>query len=301
MFGALLALASAASFALTNAFFRRGAFTGSVVLAMVITVPLGALVFLAVAAAAGLLPLLGEFSGVSLVLFALAGVLHFVCGRYCNFRAIKAAGAVVAGPLVDSGILWTVLAAVFLLGETLTPLSMAGIALIMIGPSLSLRGRRLPQRTEGGFEPRYREGVTFALLASLCFGMSPILVGFALPAASGIGTGIAGGLVSYGAAALLVLPVLLIGTSRTAISAAGRAETGWFTLSGVMISLSQMARYMALAVAPVSLVMPLLRTAIVFRLLFAWLLNRKAEVLTRDAIATTVVCGAGVMLMALGL
>jgi len=300
MFGALLALASAASFALTNAFFRRGAFTGSVVLAMVITVPLGALIFFAIAAAAGLLPLLGELSANSLVLFALAGVLHFVCGRYCNFRAIKAAGAVVAGPLVDSGILWTVLAAVFLLGETLTPLAMAGIALIMIVPVLSLRGRRLPQRTEGGFEPRDREGVTFALLASLCFGVSPILVGLALRAASGIGTGIVGGLVSYGAAALLVLPVLMIGTRRTAIAAAGRTETGWFILSGIMISLSQMARYMALAVAPVSLVMPLLRMSIVFRLLFAWLINRRVEVLTPHAILTTAVCGIGTVLIAAG-
>lgn len=300
MFGGLLALASAASFALTNAFFRRGAFKGSVVLAMVITVPLGALVFIAIAAVAGLLPLLAEFSVPSLALFALAGVLHFVCGRYCNFRAIKAAGAVIAGPLVDSGILWTVLAAVFLLNEALTPLAMAGIALITIGPSLSLRVSRLPLRTKSGFEPRYREGVTFALLASICFGMSPILVGFALPRTSGVGDGIVGGLVSYGVAAVLVLPILLIGSHRNAVAAAGRPETNWFILSGVMISLSQMARYMALAVAPVSLVMPLLRMAVVFRLLFAWLLNPKTEVLTRDSIFTTLVCGAGAILVAVG-
>jgi uncharacterized membrane protein len=244
--------------------------------------------------------LLTDLPVLSLALFAGAGVLHFVCGRYCNFRAIKAAGAVVAGPLVDSGILWTVLAAVFFLNETLTPLSMLGIALIMIGPAFSLKGKHLPKRTESEFEPRYREGIVFALLASLCFGMSPILVGFALPAASGVGTGVVGGLVSYAAAAAVVLPILLIAGQRRSIVAEGRSATGWFTLSGIMISFSQMARYMALAVAPVSIVMPLLRTGIVFRLLFAWLINPKAEVLTRGAILTTIVCGAGVVLVAIG-
>src|SRR5690606_5011387 len=112
--------------------------------------------------------------------------------------------------------------------------------------------------------------------------------------------GIVGGLVSYGAAALLVLPVLMIGTRRTAIAAAGRTETGWFILSGIMISLSQMARYMALAVAPVSLVMPLLRMSVVVRLLFGWLISRGDEVLAPHAIRTAAVRGIRTVLIAAG-
>lgn len=300
MFGAALALASAATFALTNALFRRGVLVGSVLLGMIITVPMGALVFMLVALVSGVLPATGALSGESIALFATSGILHFVVGRYANFRAIKAAGTVISGPIVDSGILWTVLLALVLLGESITLLSGLGIALIIIGPTLIFGRMKLPKRTSGGFEPRYREGVVFALIASFCYGTSPILIGFAMPAEGGIVFGLIGGMISYCAAALVVLPALLFPRQRKSLGEADRTSVGWFSLSGVMISLSQMTRYMALAVAPVSIVTPILRTAILFRLYFAWLINRDVEVLSGGMLTATLLCALGVILVAAG-
>ena len=41
-----------------------------------------------------------------------------------------------------------------------------------------------------------------------------------------------------------------------------------FTASGVFVGISQMFRYMALAIAPVTVVQPLQHTAAVFRIIF---------------------------------
>jgi uncharacterized membrane protein len=51
----------------------------------------------------------------------------------------------------------------------------------------------------------------------------------------------------------------------------------WFIGSGVLVTVSQMFFYLALAVAPVSVVMPILQLHLVFRYLLARLLNPQHE------------------------
>ena len=51
----------------------------------------------------------------------------------------------------------------------------------------------------------------------------------------------------------------------------------WFVASGVLVTVSQMFFYMALAVAPVSVVMPILQLHLVFRFLMARLMNPHHE------------------------
>ena len=58
------------------------------------------------------------------------------------------------------------------------------------------------------FVPNYAEGYTFALLSALGYGVSPILIRLGLES-KGIGFSMAGGLVSYTAATLLVCVILL--------------------------------------------------------------------------------------------
>src|SRR5262245_60234299 len=94
--GVLLAALSAATFAFNNASARRGVLTGSVAQALAITVPIGVPIFFLAALATGALGALAAFSGEALGLLALAGVLHFVVGRYCKFREARAMGAPLA-------------------------------------------------------------------------------------------------------------------------------------------------------------------------------------------------------------
>ena len=93
MLGGLLSIISAACFGLNNATVRRGVVTGSVLQGMIISVPTGVPLFLLGAAIFGSLDAIFGFSRFAFVLLSTAGIIHFVLGRYCNYRALKAWGA----------------------------------------------------------------------------------------------------------------------------------------------------------------------------------------------------------------
>ena len=63
----------------------------------------------------------------------------------------------------------------------------------------------------------------------------------------------------------------------------------WFSISGVLVGLSQMAGYLALSIAPVSVVTPIQRLSLVFRVFANSLLNRDHEVIGGRVWAATAV------------
>lgn len=308
MLGAFLALCSAAFFAFNNAGVRRAVLTGSIVQGMAITVPIGVPLFFFAALITGNLAAVGGFSNGALAALAGAGIMHFVWGRYCNYRATQAMGTNLVAPVQQLNLLVTLVLAIWLLGEYLTPLKIIGIGLILLGPTLALRSRQPPadapaQTPEragepAAFRPRYAEGYTFSLLSAIGYGLSPVLIRFGLED-QGIGTSLAGGLVAYVAAtAVFALVLLWPGQWRHAI-ATDREAAKWFTFSGVLVFLSQMLLYMAITVAPVTVVAPINRLTILFRLYFSRLLNPQHEVFGGPVIVATVVSLAGAILLSL--
>jgi uncharacterized membrane protein len=311
--GAFLALCSAATFALNNTLARRGVLSGTVLQALSISVPIGVPIFLVVALATGNLPYVATFSWRSLMWLSLAGVVHFVWGRYCNYRAVKAIGSNLAGPLQESNVLIALALAVLLLGETLTPFKIVGIMLVLLGPGVAVEiGRKRKPRASAAappaekgaspakptFTPHHTEGYLFAALSATGYGTSPILVRLGLEHA-GIGASIAAGLVSYTAATLAVIVVLAFsGTLRHArFIPADTAK--WFGLAGLFVGISQMLRYMALSIAPVSVVTPIQRLSLLFRFLFSWLMNREHEVFSGRIFLGTALSLLGVVLLSM--
>jgi drug/metabolite transporter (DMT)-like permease len=78
-----------------------------------------------------------DFSTLAIVYLALAGVVHFVWGRYCNYRAVKAMGVNLVAPVQQTNLLVTLALAIWILGEHLTPLRVLGIALVVLGPAMA--------------------------------------------------------------------------------------------------------------------------------------------------------------------
>lgn len=288
MLGAILALLSAATFGLNNAALRRGVLSGSVLQALAITVPLGAVLFALVALMAGALPLVSGFSAAGIGWLVAAGILHFVIGRYGNYRATRAMGANLSGPVQQVSVLVSLVLALAFLGETLTPLRIVGIVLIVTGPMIMLGGRRRPApRTPAGFVPNYVEGYGYSGLCALGYGTSPLFIRLGLETAgletaglegARLGEGLAGGMISYLAATAVIAAIVLLPGNASHVRAQNATAAGWFAASGLFVFVSQLFRYMALAVAPVSVVVPIQRLSVVFRLLFSWLLNRDHEV-----------------------
>ena len=281
MLGGLFAILAAATLAFNNVSVRRGVLTGSVAQAIFITVPIGVPIFLLFALAVGQLDRIATFSRSSLFLLCLAGFLQFFWGRYFNYKATEAMGSNVASPVVNTNLVVSLVLAVAFLNEALTPLRLLGIGLTFVAPGIILRTRRKRVDGDGGaakptFRPQFLKGYTFAILCALGFGTSPILVRTALEGTGATG-GITGGLVSYGAATVFVILVLLWPGQWAHARAISRTSARWFTVSGVFVGISQMFRYMALAIAPVTVVQPLQQTAAVFRVIFGWMLNREHE------------------------
>ncbi len=284
MTGALLALLSAASFGLNNAMFRRGVLSGSVLQALSITVPLGVPLF---ALACLIFGAFGALAGLPLASWAwmsAAGITHFVIGRYGNYRATRAMGAALSSPIQQLSVLVALTHAFLFLGEYLTPLRAAGIVLVLFGPAIILRRRAKPSSPGQApvFVVKYAEGYAWGLVCALAYGTSPLFVRLGLEASlqsHGIGNSIAGGLISYFAASLVIGLILLLPGNIAHLRKLEPTAARWFTASGVFVFISQLFRYMALALAPISVVQPVQRTSVVFRVIFAWGLNRDHEVL----------------------
>jgi uncharacterized membrane protein len=283
MFGGLLALCSAITFAYANASVRRGVLTGTVLQAVAISLPVALPLFIVAMLMTGGFRLLAGFSWRSIGLLALAGIVHFAWARYCNYRATKAIGANLVAPVQQFSLVISLVLAIVWLGERLTPLRILGIVLVFLGPALTLKPhRKAPaplsaNAADSPFNPEYAEGYIYALLSTIGFGISPVLIRMAF-ASKSIAAGIAGGFVSYAAATVAVALILLLwGQWRTFASIDGTSSK-WFILSGVAVAISQMFRYMALAIAPVSVVSPIQRLSLVFRLYFGRIINPHHEV-----------------------
>lgn len=298
MLGGIFAILAAASFGFNNAALRRGVLSGSVFQALSITVPMGVPLFLLAGIATGHIDKLWSFPAEGYFWLAAAGVMHFVWGRYCNYRSTKAIGGNLSGPWKQAQLIIALILAMVLLGETLTPLKILGIVLIVSGVVATSRAKHKKKskpkasvsddgkESEGesskkaklpDFEPNYAEGYTFALLSATGYGISPVLVRMGLEN-QGPGFSIAGGLISYTAAALVVGIIILVTKQWGHIRSMQPVAARWFSLAGALVGLSQGLRYTALAIAPVTVVTPIQSTSAVFRVLFGWLINREHEV-----------------------
>jgi drug/metabolite transporter (DMT)-like permease len=296
--GAILAILSAAAFALNNASVRRGVVSGTPIQAMAITVPMGVLCFLPMAVIAGELTRIAEFPKAAAAWMAGVGVLHFIIGRYCNFRANQVAGVNLTAPVVQLQVVVTMALAVAVLHEPCTALQMIGGALILAG---SLITQRQPPKTRPAeadripsavppFVPRIVAGYFLASAAAIAYGTTPIMARFALEH-TGPATGILGGLIAYVAATAVAALALFSAPLRRNVFSLDRQNSRWFIYSGLFVAAAQGFFFCAVAVAPVMLVMPLLQFSLLFRLVFSTWLNPNHEVvgpLVLAGVATSV-------------
>ena len=118
------------------------------------------------------------------------------------------------------------------------------------------------------------EGYFFGLAAAAIYGNTPIMVRAALQDSE---LGIMGGLASYIAAAAVLMVTLLVPGKLMKVAAERKTAGPWFYANTVASFFAQMFRYMALGIAPVTIVAPLARTLALFTLAFSFLINRKLE------------------------
>jgi drug/metabolite transporter (DMT)-like permease len=304
LLGVLYAALGAFTFALNNVAMRRGVVTGSVLQGMALTVPIGGLSFLVMTIAFGELHHLVLFPVAALAWLACQGVVHFVFGRYCNYKSNQLMGVNLAAPVVQLQVPFAMLLAVVLMHEKFTVLQTIGSALMLggsfitqskanrgkraasaatLGPSARFQVERPASDPKPAFQPRVFSGYVLGLGAAVCYGSSPLMARAAFLHAPGIGTA-AGGCVAYAAATLFFLLILLKPGAPADIGSMKRENLPWFFASAVLVAISQAFVYASLAVAPLMVVTPILQLSLVFRLFLSQLINRKHEVMNTAVI-----------------
>ena len=302
MIGVVYAALGAFTFALNNVAMRRGVVTGSVLQGMAMTVPIGGLSFLVLAVAFGQVDQLVAFPTVALAWLAGQGIVHFVLGRYCNYKSNQLMGVNLAAPVVQLQVPVAMVLAVATLHEKLTVLQVVGSVLMLGGSFVTQRnaGKARQPAAAGSpaaphapvFRPRVVSGYLLALGAALCYGASPLMARQAFLDAPGAGTAAAGCL-AYAAATLFFLLILLKPGSWGDIKSVRRENLPWFLSSAVLVAVSQAFVYASLAVAPLLVVTPILQLSLVFRLFLSQCVNRDHEVMNAAVVigALTAVLG----------
>lgn len=320
MLGALFAVLSAATFGISNVATRRGVVGSSASFGLYITVILGVPLFVVASAVTGQLLDIFDLSARAWMLLSSAGILHFLVGRYCNFRAIDAIGANRTQPIQMTNTVYAIIVAIVLLGEELTLLMGVGIALIMIGPAVmverSKKPKPAPAATDAPSEtapaatatvtappnaatsPRYAEGYLYGFMSAAAYGTSPVMIRSAL---DDTGLGIAGGLVAYAAAAGVLVASFVIPGKLKEVRSVDMKVLPYFLVSTVSVFLAQMFRFAALAIAPVTVVTPLTRLGVVFTPTFGFFVNRNLESFSPKVLIGIAISALGAILLALGI
>jgi drug/metabolite transporter (DMT)-like permease len=317
LLGVVYAALGAFIFALNNVTMRRGVVTGSVLQGMALTVPIGGLSFLVMTIAFGELGQLVMFPMAALTWLACQGIVHFVIGRYCNYKSNQLMGVNLTAPVVQLQVPFAMLLAVMTLHEKFTVLQAIGTALMLGGSfitqgnagkageasALLPAGRPIPTvasqeelatpepKPKSTFQPRVLPGYIFGLAAAMCYGSSPLMARQAFLHAPGVTA--AGGCVAYTAATLFFSLTLLKPGSGADIKCMKRENVPWFLSSAVLVAVSQAFVYASLAVAPLTVVTPILQLSLVFRLFLSQLINRDHEVMNNAVLigALTAVLG----------
>ena len=313
--GIVFALAAAVAFGFNGATIRRGVATAAASQGLYVTVLGGLVLFVLTAAASGQLLRTGEVAVRDYGFLVAGGLVHILAGRYCNFRAIAAMGANRVAPVMGSSAFVSVLIAVLFLDETVTLRIGVGIALVMVGPALVARRRTPVPATPAGASddapagvaapapdavgvansPNLKEGYLFGIMGAVLWGMGPVLMRAGVDST---GLGILGGLVTYGAAATVLVLILAVPGQLAKTTSLDRLALRWFALSTLNSFIANVFRFSALAIAPVTVVVPMIRTFAIFQLGFNFLINRSLESFEPRILVAIAVSVAGAVLLA---
>jgi len=323
LLGVLYAALGAFTFALNNVTMRRGVVTGSVLQGMALTVPIGGLSFLVMTIAFGELGQLAMFPAAAFTWLACQGVVHFVIGRYCNYKSNQLMGVNLTAPVVQLQVPFAMMLAVVMLREKFTVLQAIGSALMLGGSLTTQRNAGKSKKKVSAplsaatpipsvcsqkeppapgpkpiFQPRVFSGYIFGLGAAMCYGSSPLMAREAFLHAPGASAA-AGGCLAYTAAMLFFSLILLKPGSWGDMRRMKRENVPWFLSSAVLVAMSQAFVYASLAVAPLMVVTPILQLSLVFRLFLSQLINRDYEVMNTAVLTGAFIAVLGSILVAL--
>lgn len=279
MLGLVCAVMSAVAFAANDTALRRGILFASVYKSIIVTVPIGFPVFLLAITLTNSWSSFRALDLAQFLFFGSAGIIHFIFGRYFGYKTIESLGATQAGPIVQLGLLISIFFAYHLFDEEITNIHIIAIFLIILAPMIILLGHEGDKFTRSGIEMKYKAGLFWGLSCAICYGISPLLVKSGFSNYS-LEITILAGFISYISAIFFLILIMILTRVRIRdIIEMDKSALKWFTITGFMGSSAQLLRYIALGLIPISIVEPIHRTSVIFRVMFGFVINRNHEII----------------------
>ncbi len=288
--GSVFAILTAVSFSSSQVFARRAvSWSGESFSVVPLAITIGMLLFFLLLCFTDGWGSLWQLPWRGGVILGAAGVLHLVIGRFFNYNCLRLVGANIGNALLTTTILWAAAFGVFILVEPFTILLVSGILSIGVGVVL------VSLRTGGKASMIQSRGIIFGLGAALCVAAAGLLVKVGMGDFNFPLTAV---FISHVGAFLAIGIILLFREGqRRELACLDRSSLRYLVLSGILVSLAQLFRYLALNYAPLSVVSPLTSTSGLFTLLFSFLLNRDIEVFNTRVILGVVATVIGAFLL----
>lgn len=222
--------------------------------------------------------------------FAIAGMLAPGLGRLFYFKGIETVGASVTLSIWATFPLYTTIAAVLMLNETLSFLNWIGVISIVLGALFIERSSRTPGKDGKRFPKKI---LIIPIIGTLFMASSSIIRKYGLNLYSEpiLGTAI-------GYASSLLVCLLFIGftkSNRTGLNL--KREIMLFWKAGVAVAISSFLIYLAISLERVAIVTPLLQVCALFTILFAYLFLKDVERISVKLVLSTFIVIIGVLLI----
>ena len=295
MIGSVYALMSAVIFALNNIFIRRAVVkVPAAGVGTLISVPVALSFFAFILLLTGQIDTLFNFTWRGYLWLSLSGIIHFGIGRTLLYNCIQLVGANIASILRRFNVLVSVVLGVVVLREPLSWNLVVGVLLIITGITLAGLNPQMFRDPNQSFARIPGRAYLLGLTCGLIIGITPILVKLALADAN---YPIGGAFISFLAATVFLSFSLVSHKRRYSVTHISGRAVGLFAVEGFLSSSGNLTRFLALGLAPASVVMPIISSAPVFLLVFSFLFNRQLEIFSKPVIIGTLMVVVGNVLL----
>jgi drug/metabolite transporter (DMT)-like permease len=253
LLGVLFALAAAVGLASQALFIRMGTRGSRPTDALVVVLVVDLLIFVPYAGVV-YYPDYG-LTVEALAAFAAAGVLAMMLGRAFLYAGIERVGASRAEPLKSSQAIPATVLGILLLGETASPIHLAGIGLIVVGVAV-ISSESTDTPITDTRDPRV--GVGLVLLSALCFGLDAVLAEIGFTAGTPVFVAVAVKLI---AGTLGFFAYLAARRDLPDASVLRGGDARWFAAAGVASAVFLFAFYSGLEVSQVVVVVPVMQAS----------------------------------------
>lgn len=232
----------------------------------------------------------GNIPFFALILFVLAGILHFVIGRYLLYTSIHYIGASSSFPIISTSNILSAFIAIPLLSEKLSLLKFFGLLIASIGIFLI---------ATIGFEIKgFRIGFIMALFAAVTFSITSVIIRVALLIFS---SPLLGVLISYLSSLIIYISLITFDRVRSELSNIFSSEVLKFMIiSGILVNFGQLFRYLSLDIIEVSVVGPIFSLIPIMTILLSYLINKEVEIINWKNSIASIIIVSGVILVIMG-